>query len=273
MNREQYKLQQISDRLWTCAANTALVAALLGRDGRGFAIVAEETRKMSDKMQLLIEQAIFENVEINMGKLKNAALEIMFLAYNAAIESHRLEEKGKQAAVCAEEIRSLAYLLTTDITDEIPLDRHPENVIPWAKTPLTTVISNNLCFFLVEAGGKFFVENLINVEEVCYGLKEENGIVTIRGRKLPVVNLPKFLDTVSDKQKYAKYVILRTPWAEESAEYAVAVDDFVTLFYSPIGTPVPAPADMPLYKYVRECWENENGDPFYFMDWIKMANG
>ena len=32
-------------------------------------------------------------------------------------------------------------------------------------------------------------------------------------------------------------------------------------------------ADMPLAKYVRECWENENGNPFYFMDWIKMAGG
>ena len=69
-----------------------------------------------------------------------------------------------------------------------------------------------------------------------------------------------------------KYIILRTPWAEESAEYAVAVDDFVTLFYSPIGSPVPAPTDMPLAEYVRECWENENGDPFYFMDWVKMAS-
>ena len=268
MNRKQYKLQQISDRLWTCAANTALVAALLGRDGRGFAVVAEEARKLSDKMQLFIEQAIFENAEIDMGKLKDAAHEIMFLAYNTAIESHRLEEKGKQAAVCAEEIRSLAYSLTTEITDDIPFDRHPENVMPWAKTPLTTVTSNNLCFFLVEAAGKYFVENLIYVREVCYGLKEENGMITLRGRKLPVVNLPKLLGTLSDKQKY---IILYTPWAEESADYAVAVDDFASLFYSPIGTPVTPPADTPALEYIREYWESENETQFLFMDWPKMV--
>ena len=150
MNRKQYKLQQLSDRLWTCAANTALVAAALGRDGRGFALVAEETRTLSNKAQDFIERALFEDEEIKMEILKDAAHEIMFLAYNAAIESHRLEEKGKQAAVCADEIRSLAYTLTTEISDDMPLDRHPENIVPWAKTPLTTVISNNLCFFLFE---------------------------------------------------------------------------------------------------------------------------
>jgi len=268
MNRKQYKLQQLSDRLWTCAANTALVAAALGRDGRGFALVAEETRTLSNKVQDYIESVLFEDEEIKMELLKDASYEIMFLAYNAAIESHRLEEKGKQAAVCADEIRSLAYTLTIEISDDMPLDRHPENIIPWAKTPLTTVISNNLCFFLFEAGGTYFVENLINIQEVCYGLTESNNKVIIRSNEIPVVNLLKYLKKESNNQQY---IILRAPWADESKEYAVAVDDFVCLFYSPIGTPVPPPVDMPLVKYVRECWENENGNPFYFMDWVKMA--
>jgi len=192
MNRKLYKLQQINDRLWSCAANTALVAAGLGRDGRGFAVVAEETRKMSDKVQDFIESAMFEDKNIETDTIKDMALMIMLLAYNAAIESHRLEEKGKQAAVCAEEIRSLAYTLTTEISDDIPLDRHPENIIPWAKTPLTTVISNNLCFFLLQAGGIYFVENLINIQEVCYGLTENNNKVIVRGNELQLINLPKY---------------------------------------------------------------------------------
>ena len=270
MNRKQFKLQQISDRLWTCAANTALVAAALGRDGRGIAVVAEETRRLSDKVQNFIEKALFEDIEIKMEILKDAAQEIMLLAYNTAIESHWLDEKGKQAAVCAEEIRSLAYSLTTEISDDMPLDRHPENVVPWAKTPLTTIISNNICFFYFQASGTYFVENLINIKEVCYGLwvKENDNKITLRGNEFPVINLPKYLKKESGN---IKYIILHTPWAEEKKDYAVAVDDFVCLFYSPIGTPILPPADMPLAKYVRECWENENGNPFYFMDWIKMA--
>lgn len=46
--------------------------------------------------------------------------------------------------------------------------------------------------------------------------------------------------------------------------------DASRLSFSPIGKPVEPSADMPLAKYVRECWENENGEPFYFMDWTKM---
>jgi hypothetical protein len=68
----------------------------------------------------------------------------------------------------------------------------------------------------------------------------------------------------------ASYVILKTPWAEQNKTYAVAVDAVIGLYFSPVGTPVAAPAAMPLAAYVRECWDSENGDPIYFMDWPKM---
>ena len=269
MNRKLYKLQQIGDRLWILAANTAMVAASLGQDGRGFANIAEETRNVTNKMQQLVERAMFESEEIENAKMKDAALEIMFLALNAAVESHRLRERGKQAAVCAEEIRSLAYMLTTVISEDVPLDRLPDMVVPWAKTPLTSVICENTCFILLKTGNVYFVENLINIQEVCYGLVEKkDGRIILRGAEIPVVSTQEFLGTDTD---IPTFIILRTPWAEESNRYAVAVDSFGCLFYSPIGTPVAPPKDMPLAEYVRECWENEKGDPFYFMDWTKMA--
>ena len=269
MNRNLYKMQQIGDRLWILATNTAMVAASLGRDGRGFAIVAEETRNVTNKIQHLVERAMFDEEEIETKKLKDAAQEIMFLALNAAVESHRLRERGKQAAVCAEEIRSLAYMLTTVISDDMPLDRLPDMVIPWAKTPLTSVISESTCFILLKTGNIFFVENLINIQEVCYGLVErKDGNIILRGVEIPVVSTQELLKIETD---IPTYIILRTPWAEERNLFAIAVDSFGCLFYSPIGSPVAPPADMPLAEYVRECWENENGEPFYFMDWNKMA--
>ena len=269
MNRKLYRLQQIGDRLWILATNTAMVAAFLGQDGRSFAIVADETRKVTNKMQQLVERALFEEEEIETAEIKDAAQEIMFLALNAAIESHRLRERGKQAAVCAEEIRSLAYMLTTVISEDVPLDRLPDMVIPWAKTPLTSVISENTCFILLKTGNLHFVENIINIQEVCYGLVErKDGNIILRGVEIPVVSTQELLNIETD---IPTYIILRTPWAEERNLFAVAVDSIGCLFYSPIGTPVAPPTDMPLADYVRECWENEKGDPFYFMDWIKMA--
>ena len=269
MNRNLYKMQQIGDRLWILATNTAMVAASLGRDGRGFAIVAEETRYRSNKLQHLVERAMFENEEIEAEKLKESAQGIMSLALNAAIESHRLRERGKQAAVCAEEIRSLAYALTTIIADDMPLDRLPDAVIPRAKSPLTSVMSDSICFILLKTGDTYFVENLLNIEEVFCGLgKTKDSKIVIRGVEIPVICTQDYLNINNDNPTY---VILRTPWVEERNQYAVAVDSFGCLFYSPIGSPVAPPADMPLAEYVRECWENENGDPFYFMDWNKMA--
>ena len=144
-------------------------------------------------------------------------------------------------------------MLFTEISGEIPLGtgKRPDTVIPWAKTPLTTILSDNICFILLKAGDIYFVENLINVHEVFYELKEnKDNTVIIRGNELPVINVPGFLNERSDKPVY---IILSAPWAEESQRYAVTVDSVGFLFYSPVGTPVPPPCDMPLAKYVREC--------------------
>ena len=87
-----------------------------------------------------------------------------------------------------------------------------------------------------------------------------------RNRILPLADGYKLLDK---PQEAKTYVIVDTPWdtpwAEQNNRYAVAA--LVScIFLSPIGNPVNIPGDMPLAKYIRECWENENGEPFYFMD-------
>jgi len=269
MNKKLYRLQQIGERLWSLATTAAMISAGLGRDGRGFAIVADEIRNIAGKIQSQVEKALFDGEEAEPGNLKDAAHEIMNLALNAAIESHRLDIQGKQAAVCAEEIRSQAYLLTTEISEDIPLDRLPDMIIPWAKAPLTTIVSHNHCFILLKTADTFFAENLINIKEVLYGLPEnENKNIVLRGVEIPLINTPKLLKTTSENPAY---LILQAPWAEENKEYAVAVDTFGCLFYSPIGTPVAPPADTPLAEYIREYWESENETPFLFMDWPAMA--
>jgi chemotaxis signal transduction protein len=269
MNRKIYKLQQIGDRLWILAANTAMVAALLGRDGRGLAIVAEETRNMTEKMQHMVERALFEDEVIETEKLKNSAQQIMLLALNAAIESNSLHEKGKQAAVCADEIRNLSSMLFSEISADKSLNKQPDIIAPWAKTPLTT-ISQYPTFILLKIGDIYIVENLLNVHEVFYGLPvNENGCLIIRDVELPVINIHKFLNSESED---TFFIALSAPWAEKSDKYAVIVDSVVFLFYSPVGKPITPPDDMPLAKYVRECWANENGEPFYFIDWTKMIN-
>ena len=85
--------------------------------------------------------------------------------------------------------------------------------------------------------------------------------------EIPLVDGYKMLGKTKEVQTY---VIMWTPWAKQNKIYAVAAD-VLCLFFSPIGKLIDTPPDMPLAGYVRECWENEHGQPFYFMDWTKMV--
>jgi chemotaxis signal transduction protein len=278
MNKTLWKFQKISDKLDILAMMTTVQAASLGTDGRGFAVVAEETRKMTQKMQIMIEKALFDDEEINYEKMDDIALQLNLLVLNIAIEGKNLGEKGLQAGIFAEEIRALTATLCT-LRNEI-FAKPPENkrqqtkkspmyAIPFPKSPLSTL--NQGCSFLsLTIAGVSVIENLGNIKEVNYCHLEHMGnTINLRGNELPLVNGFKILGKPFIEKPY--YVIIRTPWAEKDKTYAVAVDSCDNMFYSPIGTPVEPPSDMPLAKYVRECWENENGEPFYFMDWAKMV--
>ena len=267
MNRTLWKLQQIGERLWILAAITATQAAALGNDGRGFAVVAEETRKMTEKMQNLVEKALFEGEDINKDMLSDLALMLNLLALNAAIEAFHLSEKGKQAAVCAEEIRTLAYDIVR-LFDEQLEEKFRRTAQPWPRNPLTTQHNFGCSFLSFDIAGIPIKENLVNIYEVISGYVEcTDGFIKLRKKEYSVINGSKILGRAL---REPTYIILQSPWSEQDKTYAVAVDSISGIFSSPIGTPISIPADMPLAKYVRECRENENGDPFYFMDWPKM---
>jgi len=270
MNKPMWKLQQIGERLWILAAMMAQQAAALSKDGRSFAVVAEETRKAANSIQPLIEGALFESSDISREKITPIVLQLNLLALNSAIAACHLEEKGKQAAVCAEEIRILAYEIVTLFDGKIK-EKTQQSAAPWPKTLLSTLNQKlgTHTFLSFRIAGIPVKENLLNVQEVVVGYAEHaDGRIKLRGKELPVISCAKLLGTPLENPTY---VIMRTPWAEQDIAYAVASDGSDGIFACPIGMPVNVPADMPLAKYVRECWENENGEPFYFMDWIKMA--
>ena len=270
MTRQLWKLQQISERLWILALTITQHAGALGSDGRGFAICAEETRITTEKVQLLVEKALFDNEVISKENILPYANELNTLALNTALESFRLWEKGKQAAVCADEIRKLAYEISMLFVEkpESLDEKIRKMVMPWSKKPLLTVNQNNEQFMLINIAGIPIVENLLFIQEIFYGLEEAGEYINVRGRKLPIINGNKFLGkSISNPT----YIILQTLWEDKKTEYVIAADSCNGLFHSPIGTPILPPEDMPFSKFVRECWENENGEPFYFIDWEKMA--
>jgi len=270
MERKLWKLQQISERMWNLSTMMALEAAGLAEDGRGMAIVAEETRILTKRLCALIERNMFDNEEIDSSSAVHHILaDIQFLAINGAIESCRLYEKGKRSAVCADAICTLA--------DEIAdiLDAKKQGKIfggtrnhYWPKTPLTSS-KERTSMLVFNVAGVDVVENMRFVLEVvtlAVLLNSDKTKLTLRGTEINIIDCGKQFGKPSQNPSY---VILHTPWAAKDELYAIATDGIAGIIMTPHGTPVAAASSTPPVNSVRECWENENDDnaPFYFMDW------
>jgi len=246
---------------------TASQAALLANEGKGLAIVADETRRLGDHVINAVEKAMIDGEEINKDAIMPLAFQLNLLALNNAIESSRIIGfAGKQAAVYAESIRILAHEIVCLFGEETAAEAK-QNPSPWAAEPSS--VAENGEFLLLNAGGINFVESLKNVKEIHVTPERGEGKVTIRNMELPLVDIYKMLGKEQETPAPA-LAIIWTPWAAQNKTFAVT--GYISgLFFSPVGKPMEPPSDMPLAKYVRECWENENGEPFYFMNWTKMA--
>ena len=265
MDRTIWKLDHIGERLWTMAALTAAHAASLENGGKGLAVVAEETRWAGEHIRAAVEKAAVEEEGLNKAFIIDLTDRLNLLAFNCAIEASRIIGfTGKQAAIYADEIRQLADEIFC-LFDEERAARRKRTVSPWAAVPSSAAKKGE--FLLLHAGGIPFVEPLTNIQEVCVASAHESSI-GLRGTEYPLIDLYQRL---GKERESRTHVIVRTPWAEENRSCAVAAD-VSFIFFSPIGRPAEVPSDMPLAGYVRECWENENGEPFYFMDWPRMLS-
>ncbi len=264
MNKQLWQLDKIGNKLWNAALAAAQQAAALGVAGGGIAHVAEETQQMARRVEGMAERALFDGEPIDEERLVQLATELNYLAFNGAIESYHLHGNGKGAAVCAEEIRRLS-------TEAVGLIRAQDRLlyVPRPKDCLTSVshMKEFLCF---RVNGTVISESLDNAWEVLppgAGQRGETAF-TYRGNTVPLADPFRLLGT---PREHCAHIIVRTHWAEQNKKYAVAVDELICLYISPIGKPVAPPKDLPLAPYVRECWDNEEGEPYLFMDWPKIA--
>lgn len=266
MNKTLLKLDHIGERLWILATMTATQATMLENEGRGIAVVANETRRLGNRINDAVEKVMVEREELNKDVIMALAAQLNLLALNCAIESSRIIGfKGKQAAVYADEIRNLAYEIIC-LLDEASEMKKKQTISPWAANPSS--VAKNGEFLYLNVGGIHFVEAFENIKEVCITSERGDNSIMVRSMELPLIDVYKML---GEKQENLTHVIMWTPWAEQNKTYAVTAD-VSGIFISPIGKPIDTPSDMPLAKYVRECWENEHGEPFYFMDWTKMVS-
>ena len=262
MNKTLWRLQNTVERLWLLANMMAQQAAAL--DIRGLAVVAEETRNVANKLQSIVEKALFDEDDIKSSDIRDLAIMLNLLALNSAIECSRLGFRGKPAVVCVEDIRILAYELAV-LFDENDEPMRYEGLIPYPKTSMTSVEHRNE-FLLLSIAGVIVVEQLTNVREICMCKEHTYTHIKLRGMEIPLIDGYRILGKL---QENPMYVIVQTPWAEQNKTYAVAAD-VKCLFFSPTGIPVTTLPEEPLARYSREYWESENDIPFLFIDWPKL---
>lgn len=267
MNKTNWKLERMAERVWLIASSMAMEASKYGMDGRGFAVVAEETRSTANKINEALEKSLFGQEEIDKKSLAVLGTELSYLALNAAIEANRGGQRGKAMAVCAEDTRNLALELAELLGDGEQREDAPP---PMASKPMTTV-EQGVCLMQFMIDGYRLIENLSFIQEVVTNTADQDaGHLSLRGMRIPVIDCFSLLGKANVSPFY---VILRTPWAKANERYAIAVDelDVSAIFYSPVGVPVAPDPAMALAEHTRECWESTDGEPFRFMDWPRMV--
>ncbi|MDR1689339.1 MAG: hypothetical protein LBS21_12105 [Clostridiales bacterium] len=267
MTKTIWKLNIAAERLWNTASALASQAAKFEMYGTGFAVLAEETRRVSLQIGSYAEKVLFEQESENMKFIADMAKHLSLLSVNTAIEALANGNSGKGAAIAAEEIGNISR----DIIELSGAEQHAGCIShPFPKKPLTS-LKENQAFLLFTAAGYSMVENLSFVNEFLLSADTSDSTHIIhRNGKIRIIDCFALLGENCDNPSYA---IIKTPWAKTDETYAVAVDTLSvsSIFYSPLGHPVSPAPDMLMREYVREYWDGEDGEVFRFMDWGKMA--
>jgi len=284
--KKLYLCEQYAHKLWALGMGLGQEAARAGSFGRGYAVVAHETRILADNLFEYVTKARFEgeNPEL-FNEVTGLALEMFYLSINTELEVTHVCDTGNEMAtnkavvVSAGMLRSIAIALI-ELGDSSFL-QGKSSVLAEITAPLTsTHKSDNYLRFSI--GGVPFVECISNVIEIISyrGFCTDGGdFIAPRGMKLPVLNCyKKFGLTRKASETDFQPTIIVHPDFSKFIEgnydnmYAVMVDemDDGAIISSQIGTPVTAQGGHALMKFTRECWDAVGGGQFQFLDWGRL---
>jgi len=274
-------IEQFAHKIWTVSLSLAQEATRAGQHGKGYAVVAHEARILADKLFEYTAEVKFEGADDAMLKgIVDFVVELKFLSVNAAIEIQRVADISmdfnipKSMAVFAEELRRIASGLNELIGKSV---WQKSFTMPELASPSGSDARD--CFFFYSISSYPLIENMKNIEELCYPRKadiEENTLF-LRGLKIPIINCFRYFNlpcTSFDADRQT--VVIISPegkiYGGVNEIYAVPIDDLDinAIFYSRIGCAVPPKKGQVFSDFARECWDVSGGDQVIFADWKKL---
>ena len=274
--------EQYAQKAWTLSLSFAQEAGRIGHFGRGYAVVADETRTLANKLFEYTCKAKFDNTSANDFKgIVDFAFHIGLLSINATVEILRVNPMvtdmaiNKSMAVLAEDLSNLA--LEINALTDAQVWRKP-SVLPEIVSPLKSTYTIDF-FFRFSIGGIPFVENTANIVEIHSGQPVDGDTFNLRSMEIPTINCYQHfsLSHVGFNENEQTFMIIQPGGAgitSISAQdmYAVPIDDLDinTIFQSKIGCAVPPKDNHVFAKYSRECWDAVGGGQLIFIDWEKL---
>jgi hypothetical protein len=278
--------EQYAQKAWTLSLALAQEAARANQFGKGYAIVAEETRQMANKLFEYSAKVKFDGGDENMLKsIGDLAFQMGLLSVNTVVEVLRINPVisdmtiNKSMAVLAEDLRRLS--VEVHALADAKVEQKPY-IWPEILSPLKSSRKIDF-FFRFSIGGIQLVENPLHIQEVCYPRRvdTDGDIFSLRGMKMPVINCYKRFGLPRESYDADRQtVMLINPNHENESDplgvidgvYAVPIDDLdeYVVFSSRIGYAVPPQANSVFSDFARECWDAVGGGQLIFVDWKKM---
>jgi hypothetical protein len=251
---EQRLIERYAHKLWALAANLSTEAARAGANGKGYAVINWDVRKLAN--------ALFD---ADAEQANDIAREMRLLSFNGVLEIMRVEEKApgtnKAITVCIIDIIELMNEFIGALTG---ITVQP-SLLPAPSEPIQSInVVSKLVPFSI--GGIPLVESAEFVREVFQVSTKSlaDGTLTLRGAEHPLVKL-------ADVNCGERVTVLLIQRGAKLVAVPIDDSDLYVVNLAPIGRAVPPAPSHTFAEYARECWNAEGGGQFVFIDWAKFA--